>query len=119
MKGRRKGIHFHKGEYAMIYLFLAGLCEVLWPLGFKLSQSGAYRDWWIVFSVMCMIFSVLLFYAAQKSVPVYAAYPIWTGIGSTGIFLVGVAYFHDTTTWLSWLGLCLVVGGIALLEQGA
>jgi len=103
----------------MHYLLFAGLCEILWPLGFKFSQNGEHRDLWILFSIAIMILSVMLFYAAQKTVPVYAAYPIWTGIGATGTFLAGVIYFHDAATWLSWLGLCLVVGGVALLEHTA
>ena len=46
------------------------------------------------------------------------AYPIWTGLGAIGTFLAGVIYFHDAATWISWLGVCLIVGGISMLDHG-
>lgn len=102
---------------AMLYIVLAGICETLWPFGFKLSQIGNHKDWWIMMSIITMTLSVVFFYFAQRHLPLMAAYPIWTGIGACGTFIVGVIYFHDAATWISWLGLCLVVGGISLLDQ--
>lgn len=102
----------------ILYLFLAGICETLWPLGFKLSQTGDSRDSWIIMSIITMTLSVVFFYLAQKHIPLMMAYPIWTGLGAIGTFLAGVIYFHDAATWISWLGVCLIVGGISMLDHG-
>jgi len=96
---------------------MAGVCEALWPFGFKLSQTGNYKDGWLLFSLIAMVLSVVFFYFAQKHIPLMTAYPVWTGLGACGTFAVGVIYFHDSATWLSWIGLCLIVGGVSLLEQ--
>lgn len=100
----------------MLYLFLAGLFEALWPLSFKLSQTTASKDLWLTAALLAMVLSVSFFYQAQRFVPVIVAYPIWTGIGALGTFMAGVFYFHDSASWLSWLGLCLIVAGISLLD---
>lgn len=103
---------------AIFYIILAGICETLWPIGFKLSQAGSHKDSWIMMSLITMTLSVVFFYYGQKHIPLMMAYPIWTGLGAIGTFLAGVIYFHDSATWISWLGICLVVGGISLLEKG-
>ncbi|HPU24343.1 MAG TPA: SMR family transporter, partial [Candidatus Kapabacteria bacterium] len=36
------------------YLLLAGIFEIGWPVGFKLSQITSYRYLWIAFSVVSM-----------------------------------------------------------------
>jgi quaternary ammonium compound-resistance protein SugE len=40
---------------AWLYLVLAGICEIGWPVGLKLgwTDEGA-RPWWIVFAVVAM-----------------------------------------------------------------
>ncbi len=104
---------------SFFYLFLAGICETCWPFGFKMAQTSDSRDGWIAFSLLTMTLSVVFFYAAQKHLSLATAYPIWTGIGALGAFLVSTLYFHDAATWVSWLGLVLVVGGIALIDGGS
>ena len=60
-----------------IYLVLAGLCEIGWPLGFKLSQapgtgSGRFAAC-IAFSVFSMALSGFLLWLAQRSIPIGTA----------------------------------------------
>lgn len=104
---------------SFFYLFLAGLCEVCWPFGFKLSQTTVYHHLWVLFSLLFMTLSVVFYYLAQRHIPAGVAYPVWTGIGAVGTFLVSTLYFHDVATWVSWFGAVLIVAGIALLEQAA
>lgn len=100
-----------------IYILLAGIFETSWPFGFKLAQTTHERDLWIIFSLVTMTLSVVFFYIAQKHLPLSVAYPVWTGIGAAGTFIVSSLYFHDAATWLSWLGLVLIISGIALIEK--
>ncbi len=104
---------------SFVYVFLAGLCEVCWPFGFKLSQTTAHHCLWIAFSLAFMSLSVAFYYLAQRQLPAGVVYPIWTAIGAIGTFLVSTFYFHDMATWLSWLGLLLIVTGIVILEQSS
>lgn len=103
---------------AWVYLIFAGLFEIGWPLGFKLAQSETAKSaaFWIVFSVISMTFSGILLYLAQRTIPIGVAYAAWTGIGAVGTFLIGVWFFNDAATILSWLGLALIVCGISMLK---
>jgi quaternary ammonium compound-resistance protein SugE len=101
-----------------IYLLLAGLFEVGWPIGMKLAQGDKYRIPAIIFSVGCLATSGWLLWLAQKTIPMGTAYAVWTGIGAVGAFLAGVIYFGDPQSLLRWLGAALIVGGVALLKLG-
>lgn len=101
---------------AWIYLIIAGIFEIGWPLGFKLAQTPASTAVWITFSIISMSLSGLFLYMAQRVIPIGVAYATWTGIGAVGTFLLGVIVFRDSSTLLSWLGLAMIIGGIALLK---
>ena len=99
-----------------MYLVLAGLFEISWPTGFKIAQTSAFKAGWIGFSCAGMAVSGLFLYLAQRSIPVGVAYATGTGIGALGTFLLGVVYFGDNATFLSWFGVCLIICGIAALK---
>ena len=81
---------------AWIYLFLAGLFEMGWPLGFKLAAlCPRHHFLYLTLSVISMGVSGLLLYWAQKSIPMGTAYLVWTGIGGIGTVLLGILLFHD------------------------
>lgn len=103
---------------AWVYLILAGFFEIGWPLGFKLAQTGdnSRTAAWIAFSALTMALSGFLLYLAQKSIPIGIAYAAWTGIGAVGTFFIGVIYFNDSSTLLSWIGLFFIISGISLLK---
>lgn len=68
-----------------LYLIIAGIFEVGWPLGFKLASTYTkYNIIFIVFSVISMALSGVFLYIAQKSIPIGTAYVIWTGVGAVG-----------------------------------
>ncbi len=74
-----------------IYLIIAGLFEIGWPLGFKLAST--YQRYSIAFiglSVISMALSGIFLYIAQKSIPIGTAYVIWTGVGAVGTLLIGI-----------------------------
>ena len=100
-----------------IYLFIAGLFEVGWPLGFKLSQTTRYKVAYIIFAVVSMTLSGFFLWMAQKNIPIGTAYVVWTGIGAAGTFLIGVLFFGDPASLLRILSLLLIVFGIVGLKQ--
>jgi quaternary ammonium compound-resistance protein SugE len=99
-----------------IYLFIAAIFEVGWPVGFKLAQLTQYKFLWISFAVATMALSGCFLYIAQKGIPIGTAYCVWTGIGALCTFIIGVVFFHDTMSLLRFLGIVLVVSGVVLLK---
>ncbi|MEL4179998.1 DMT family transporter [Roseateles sp. PN1] len=101
---------------AWVYLLLAGVCEIGWPLGFKLSQQAEYRVSGIVAAVASMGLSGWLLWMAQREIPIGTAYAVWTGIGGAGTFLIGVMFFGDAATLWRFLGVAMIVGGVITLK---
>ena len=97
---------------AWIYLLIAGLFEIGWPLGFKLSQTTGHKISWIVFAALSMAFSGLFLWMAQKTIPVGTAYAVWTGIGAAGTFIIGILFFKDPATMLRILSVFLIIVGV-------
>lgn len=95
-----------------IYLLLAGIMEIGWPLGFKMAQAPNYRVPWIAFSVLSMAASGLFLYLAQREIPIGTAYAVWTGIGAFGAFALGIIYFRDPATFFRIFSASLVIAGI-------
>jgi quaternary ammonium compound-resistance protein SugE len=101
---------------AWIYLIVAGLFEIGWPLGLKLSQTTAHKIAWILFAVVSMSASGLFLWLAQKSIPMGTAYAVWTGIGAVGAFVVGILLFKDPATIFRILSVTFIVIGIIGLK---
>lgn len=100
-----------------IALIIAGIFEIGWPLGIKLSQQPEHHKWdWILFSVGCMGISGMLLWYAQKSIPIGTAYAVWTGIGAVGTLLVGIVFFQDSANIFRLLSALLIVVGIVGLK---
>ncbi len=102
---------------AWIYLVLAGLCEIGWPIGLKLGWTDAgARPLWIGFAVVAMAVSGALLLLAQRELPIGTAYAVWTGIGAVGTFAVGIALFGDAASTLRIASAGLIVVGLVGLK---
>lgn len=102
---------------AWIYLALAGLFEIGWPLGFKLASLYPHsRILYLALAVVSMGVSGLLLYLAQREIPMGTAYLVWTGIGGIGTVLIGILFFHDTVTFWRMFFLTLVFVGVVGLK---
>jgi quaternary ammonium compound-resistance protein SugE len=99
-----------------IYLLLAGVFEIGWPVGIKISQAPETRGIGIAIAVGFMAASGYLLWLAQKDIPIGTAYAVWTGIGGAGTFLVGVMFFGDALSLMRILGVLLIVAGVAALK---
>ena len=98
------------------YLVIASIFEVGWPYGMKMASLGVNKFGWIVFAIIAMALSGVFLYIAQKEIPIGVAYAIWTGIGATCTFCLGVLVFGDGVSLTKIWGIMLIVLGIALLE---
>ena len=104
---------------AWFYLLLAGVLEIGWPLGFKLSQTTSHRAAYIVMAVVCMGLSGLFLWLAQRDIPIGTAYAVWTGIGAVGTFLIGLIVFNDPASMLRILSFLLIITGVIGLKISA
>ncbi len=101
---------------AWLYLMIAGLFEMGWPLGFKLSQVTRFRLLSIALAVVSMALSGFFLWVAQRGIPIGTAYAVWTGIGAAGTFLLGIAFFGDAAGLLRLLSFLLIVVGVIGLK---
>lgn len=99
-----------------IYLLLAGLFEIGWPIGLKLAQGTDQRIAGLVLAIACMGVSGWLLWLAQKEISLGTAYAVWTGIGAAGTFLVGIWFFDDASSLGRYLGVILIIGGVVTLK---
>lgn len=101
---------------AWVYLMFAGLFEIGWPVGLKMAQQDSTRISGLVIAVTCIAISGFLLWLAQKEIPIGTAYAIWTGIGAAGTFFVGIIYYGDPGGMVRYLGVALIIGGVATLK---
>lgn len=102
---------------AWVYLIWAGLFEIGWPVGLKMAQQANTRAIGIVVAVVFMTVSGLFLWLAQKQIPIGTSYAVWTGIGAAGTFLVGVLFYGDPTSAGRYIGVALIVAGVATLKM--
>jgi quaternary ammonium compound-resistance protein SugE len=100
---------------AWVWLGLAGLLEVGWAIGLKLS-AGFSRFWPSVFTVAAMAASIGLLGLALKTLPVSTAYAVWTGIGAVGTAAIGILVLGEAATAMKLGGIAMIAGGIILLK---
>jgi quaternary ammonium compound-resistance protein SugE len=102
---------------AWVYLILAGIFEIGWPVGLKMAQENESRLSGIVTAVVFMVLSGFLLWLAQKEIPIGTSYAVWTGIGAAGTFLVGILFYGDPASLGRYLGIILIIAGVATLKM--
>ncbi|MBI0296099.1 multidrug efflux SMR transporter [Streptomyces sp. PRKS01-29] len=103
---------------AWVLLLTAGLFEICWSIGMKLSD-GFTRLWPSVVTVAGLTVSMGLLSAAVKSLPIGTAYGVWVGTGAVGTALLGMLLFHEPVTPARIFFLLLLVVAIVGLEATA
>jgi quaternary ammonium compound-resistance protein SugE len=98
------------------YLFIAGIFEIGWPLGLKLSQTMTSKVVGIVIAIISMALSGLFLWLAQRTIPMGTAYAVWTGIGAVGTFIVGILLFKDPSNIFRIISVSLVIFGVVGLK---
>jgi len=100
---------------AWIYLIIAGLLEIGWAIGLKYT-AGFTRPIPSVLTIIAMVASMGLLGLAVRTLPLGTAYAVWTGIGTVGSVLLGIALFGEPATVLRLLCILLIVVGIVGLK---
>ncbi len=104
---------------AWLYLVVAGLFEIGWPLGLKKGYGpDGIQIGWILFAIVTMTASGALLLWAQRTIPMGTAYAVWTGIGAIGAFVVGILLFGDQATTIRIASIALITAGIIGMKLG-
>lgn len=99
---------------AWLYLTIAGIFEVVWATFMKMS-NGFHKLNFTILTMIGMIISFVCLAEATRRLPMSLAYPIWTGIGAVGSIIVGVIFFGDRVSPITWAFVgCLLIGIIGI-----
>ncbi len=100
---------------AWVLILVAGLLETGFAVALKLS-AGFTRA---VPTVLFLVFaagSFTLLGIGLRSLPVGAAYAVWTGVGAAGTAVYGMAFLGESTEVLKLVSIALVIAGVAGLQ---
>lgn len=103
---------------AWIVLFFAGLFEVAWAVGLKLTD-GFTNGWATLGTLTAVALSMILLGIALRDLPVGTAYAVWVGIGVVGTAAAGVILFNEPINGFRLFSIILIVIGIIGLKISA
>ncbi|MGK0673053.1 MAG: multidrug efflux SMR transporter [Halothiobacillaceae bacterium] len=99
-----------------IYLLIAAIFEIGWPVGYKLSTMPGLRWTGFGIALVCIVLSGVFLWLAQREIPIGTAYAVWTGLGAAGTFLVGMAFFGEPASLMRYFGVLLILSGVIVLK---
>ena len=100
------------------YLFLAGLFEIAWAMGLKYTD-GFTKPVATALTIAALLASIGLLGLALRELPVGAAYAVWTGIGTVGTLIFGIAVLGEPATIMRLGFIGLIITGIVGLKLTA
>jgi quaternary ammonium compound-resistance protein SugE len=100
---------------AWAMVIAAGLLEMVWSYSAKRSD-GFTRLGWAGLTVIASLVSFLLLVFSMRRLPLGTAYAVWTGIGATGSFMVGIAALGESANLWRIASAALIVLGVCGLR---
>lgn len=98
-----------------IYLLIAGLFEISWAVGLKLS-NGFTNPVSSTVTIIGMIACYYFLAISLKDIPLGTAYAVWTGIGTTGTVILGIILFKEPVSFMRFLCIGMILCGITGLK---
>jgi quaternary ammonium compound-resistance protein SugE len=102
-------------QSAWLLLIVAGLFEVAWAIGLKLT-AGFTKVVPSALTLAAMGVSLYLLALALKSIPVGTGYAVWTGIGAVGTAVLGILLLGEPRDLPRLFSMALIVAGIIGLK---
>lgn len=103
---------------AWVYLVVAGVLEVVWSLGLKLTH-GFTRPGPSAVVVAAIVGSMWLLARGARDLPIGTAYGVWVGIGALGAALGGAWLFDEPLSFWRVTFLALLIVSIVGLKLTA
>lgn len=101
-----------------LYLAIAIVAEVIGTSALKASDGLSRLGPSLVVAAG---FATAFFFMslALRSIPVGIAYAIWSGVGIVLILLIGAVVFRQVPDAGAYVGVALIVAGVAVLNLGS
>ena len=100
---------------AWAMVIAAGLLEMVWSYSAKRSDGFA-RLGWAGLTVIASLASFCLLVFSMRRLQLGTAYAVWTGVGATGSFLVGIAALGEPSNVWRIASAVLIVLGVCGLR---
>lgn len=100
---------------AWFFLFLAGLLEIVWA--YYLKQSlGLTKLVPSIITFIAMAGSFIFLAISMKTLSLGTAYAIWTGIGTVGAFILGIALLSEPANAVRIIAAILIICGLVMMK---
>ncbi|KZL15596.1 DMT family transporter [Pseudovibrio ascidiaceicola] len=100
---------------AWIWLIIAGLFEMTFAVCLKLSD-GFTKPFYTIAFIITALLSLYFLTKAMVSIPLGTAYAVWTGIGASGIAILGIFLFGEPATFLRLFFITMLIAAIVGLK---
>ena len=100
---------------AWLLVFIGGLLDIGWALGMKYTE-GFTKLVPSIWTIICLIASFLLFTRAMSTLPIGAAYAVFTGVGAAGTAVWGMVFEGDPVSALRIVFILVLLAGILGLK---
>ncbi len=100
---------------AWALIIVAGFLETGFAVALK-SSAGFTRFLPTVLFLVFAAGSFTLLSIGLRTLPVGAAYAVWTGIGAAGTAAYGIAFLDESSEVLKLLSIALIVAGVIGLQ---
>jgi quaternary ammonium compound-resistance protein SugE len=100
---------------AWVYLFIAGILEIVWA--FFMKQSDGFTK--IIPTILTLVTAAASFgllSVSMKSLPLGTAYVVWTGVGAVGAFVIGIAVLGEAASIMRIAAGSLIVAGLIMMK---
>ena len=98
-----------------VYLIFAVLAETVGTSALQASQQFT-RVWPSLIVVVSYAISFFLLSMTLKVMPVGVVYAIWSGLGIMFIAIIGWVLFRQSLDLPAVIGLCMIIGGICIIQ---
>ena len=100
---------------AWIYLLIGGLFEIGWAVGLKTTE-GFTRLWPSVFTIAALGISFYMFAKSMTRLEIGTSYAVFTGIGTAGTVIIGMAFMNEPAGALRVFFVLLLISGVVGLK---
>lgn len=100
---------------AWVYLFVAGILEIVWAFFMKQSD-GFTKTMPTILTLVTAAASFGLLSISMKTLPLGTAYVVWTGVGAVGAFVIGIAVLGEQASIMRIAAGSLIVVGLVMMK---
>lgn len=98
-----------------LLLIIAGVLEAGWLVGIEKSESFSKLPY-VLFAVLCMTTSLVLFGVSLKAIPAPTAYLVWLAVGVMSITLINHYFFGQLISARQLVCFGLILTGVVGLK---